>query len=83
MITGWHGIKGNSARVNLVEAGLEGWDTEGTLRTKGDSWFTGTKPNASIQQPVAAGATAGPVTLNFMSALDPALHGKLTVVPLR
>ena len=38
---------------NPAEAGLEGWDTMGTLTKKGDSWFTGQKPRASTRRPSA------------------------------
>ena len=82
-IMGWHGVKGNgSAKTVLVEAGEEGWDTEGGLKAKGDSWFAG-KKGATIGQRVTAGATAAPVKLTFMSAFDPSLHGSITVLPLR
>ncbi len=82
-IMAWHGVKqSGSAKTVVVNAGGEGWDTEGGLKTKGDSWFAG-KMGASIAQGVAAGATAGPVTLSFMSAFDPSLHGSITVLPLR
>ncbi len=80
-IIGWHGIHGTHAKTNPVEAGLEGWGTEGTTTSKGDSWYTGTQPNASISQLMSAGAAFVPITLSFMSAFDPALHGQITVVP--
>ena len=81
-IESWQGIRRNGpAKVNPVEAGEEGWSTLGTSKTKGDSWFTGDKPHASFQQRVHAGATTGPFTLSFMSALDPALRGQITVEP--
>jgi len=81
-IASWHGIRGNGrAKLNPVEAGEPGWSTMGTRKIKGDSWFTGSKPNASFQQPVNAGARAGPETLTFMSAFDPALQGQITVEP--
>lgn len=83
VIAGWHHIKGNSAKDNPVEAGNEGWDTVGSLKEKGDSWFTGGKPGASFQQEVSAGATIAPVTLTFISAFDPELHGTIKVLPLR
>ncbi|MGA8745993.1 MAG: hypothetical protein WB507_09020 [Solirubrobacterales bacterium] len=82
-IIGWHGIHGTKAKTNPVEAGLEGWGTEGTKRSKGDSWYTGTQPNASFSQVMSAGAGFVPITLTFMSAFDPALHGKITVMPQR
>ena len=82
-IKGWQGIGGSgSAKVNPVEAGAEGWSTMGTSSKKGDSWFTGTKPNGSFQQSVDAEASAGPFLLTFMSAFDPALQGQITVIPV-
>jgi hypothetical protein len=81
-IAHWHGVKGNGPPTkNPAEAGAEGWSTMGSLTEKGDSWFTGTKPKASIEQRVDAGATAGPVTIYFMCAIHPWMHGKITVEP--
>jgi hypothetical protein len=82
-IASWHGVKGNGPpTINPAEAGAEGWDTLGSLTTKGDSWFTGSKPGASFVQRVSAGATAGPVTIYFMCAIHPWMHGKITVLPV-
>jgi hypothetical protein len=82
-IASWHGVKGNGPpTINPAEAGAEGWDTLGSLTTKGDSWFTGSKPGASFVQRVNAGATAGPVTIYFMCAIHPWMHGKITVLPV-
>lgn len=81
-IAHWHGVKGNGPPTeNPAEAGAEGWSTMGSLTEKGDSWFTGEKPKASIEQRVDAGATAGPVTIYFMCAIHPWMHGKITVEP--
>lgn len=78
-IAKWHGVKGNGpVKVNPVEAGLEGWDTLGSLTKKGDSWFTGTKPNASIVQKVSAAAGT---TIYFMCAIHPWMHGSIEVLP--
>ena len=60
----------------------EGWDTPGELKTKGDTWFSGSKPGALFEQQVNAGATIAPVTLAFVSAFDPELHGTIKVLPL-
>jgi hypothetical protein len=77
-IAGWHGAKGNGAPgTNPAEAGLPGWDTMGNLTTNGDSWFTGTKPNASFVQQVSA---APGTTLTFMCAVHSFMHGKITVL---
>lgn len=78
-IASWHGVKGNGPpKENPAKAGAEGWDTEGSLTTKGDSWFTGEKPHASIVQQVTA--VAG-TTIHFMCAIHPWMHGSITVLP--
>jgi hypothetical protein len=71
------GVKGNGPPTkNPSEAGLPGWDTEGTKSTVGDTWFTGNKPNSSFVQIVSA--TPG-TTLYYMCAVHPFMHGKVTV----
>ncbi|HEX8754539.1 MAG TPA: hypothetical protein VF731_14095 [Solirubrobacterales bacterium] len=78
-IAHWHGTNGKEPpKYNPVEAGPEGWSTMGTISKKGDSWFTGEKPKASIVQQVTA--TAG-TTLYFMCAVHPWMHGQITVLP--
>jgi len=78
-IAHWHGVKGNGpVKVNPVEVGAEGWDTLGSLTKKGDSWFTGTKPSASITQKVSAAAGT---TIYFMCAIHPWMHGSIQVLP--
>ncbi|HEX3608835.1 MAG TPA: hypothetical protein VHU14_04085 [Solirubrobacterales bacterium] len=77
-IASWHGVKGEGAPTkNPANAGAEGWDTLGSLTKKGDSWFTGTKPNASFEQPVNAAAGT---TIYFMCAIHPWMHGSIEVV---
>lgn len=77
-IAKWHGVKGNGpVKVNPVEAGAEGWDTLGSLTKTGDSWFTGSKPKASIVQKVTAAAGT---TIYFMCAIHPWMHGSIKVV---
>ena len=78
-IAKWHGVKGNGpVKVNPVEVGAEGWDTLGSLTTKGDSWFTGSKPQATITQKVSA---APGTTIHFMCAIHPWMHGRIEVLP--
>ena len=78
-IAHWHGVTGNGpVKVNPVEAGAEGWDTLGSLTKTGDSWFTGTKPKASIVQKVTAAAGT---TIYFMCAIHPWMHGSIEVLP--
>jgi hypothetical protein len=77
-IAAWHGVKGEGAPTkNPANAGAEGWDTLGSLTKKGDSWFTGSKPNASFEQPVTAAAGT---TIYFMCAIHPWMHGSIEVV---
>ena len=77
-IAGWHGVKGNGpVKVNPADAGAEGWDTLGSLTKEGDSWFTGSKPGATITQQV----TAEPGRIYFMCAIHPWMHGTINVLP--
>ncbi len=76
-IAGWHGVKGEGPpKENPAEAGEEGWDTLGNLSKKGDSWFTGEKPNASETQVVSA---PGGTRLYFVCAIHPWMHGSIAV----
>jgi hypothetical protein len=78
-IASWHGVKGNGpVKTNPATAGAEGWDTLGSLTKKGDSWFTGHKPGASIVQQVTAAANT---TIYFMCAIHPFMHGRIEVLP--
>jgi|SRR5689334_800615 len=79
-IAAWHGVKGEGPPTkNPAKAGEEGWDTLGSLTKPGDSWFTGTKPRASITQQVTAEAGT---TIYFMCAIHPWMHGSIKVLPL-
>lgn len=78
-IAGWHG--GVKIKENPAEAGNAGWDTLGTKKKKGDSWFTGNKPGTSITQQISADTSGGPVTLHYMCAIHPFMHGSITVTP--
>lgn len=78
----WHGVKGEGpVTKNPAKAGPEGWSTMGTPTKKGDSWFTGTKPNTSIVQKVTADVSAGPTPLYFLCAIHPWMQGTITVLP--
>jgi len=79
-IAHWHGVKGNGPlKQNPAKAGEAGWDTMGSLTKKGDSWFTGVKPDATFTQAVSA---PGGTTLTFMCAIHPWMHGSIEVRPL-
>jgi len=77
-IAKWHGVKGNGPpTINPAEAGLAGWDTEGSPSKKGDSWFTGSKKGTSFEQVVSAEAGE---TLHFICAIHPWMQGSVKVV---
>jgi hypothetical protein len=78
-IAEWHGVKGEGpVTENPAKAGKAGWDTEGTISKKGDSWFTGEKPGTSFTQRVTA---APGTTIDFICAIHPWMHGSIEVVP--
>jgi hypothetical protein len=81
-IANWHGVKGNGpVKVNPAEAGLSGWDTMGSVKKKGDSWFTGNKAGTSFSQPVTADVTAGVNRLYFICAIHSFMQGSVGVQP--
>jgi len=78
----WHGVKGNGPPTeNPAAAGRPGWSTLGNLKRKGDSWFTGVKPNASFGQTVSINTSKGPRRLFFMCVIHPWMHGSIKVLP--
>lgn len=81
-IAAWHGVKGNGPpKENPAEAGPEGWSTMGSLTKKGDSWFTGEKPKATIAQKVDVDTSNGPTRIYFLCAVHPWMHGSIKVLP--
>jgi hypothetical protein len=81
-IADWHGVKGNGpVKENPAEAGLDGWDSLGSLTTEGDSWFTGEKPGTSITQLVSVDTSAGPKRIYFLCAIHPEMQGSINVLP--
>ncbi len=81
-IADWHGVKGEGpVTKNPAKAGKAGWDTEGGLSTKGDSWYTGVKKGASFTQKVSADTSAGPTEIHFICAIHPWMHGSIEVLP--
>ena len=81
-IAKWHGFnpKTEKISINPVEAGPEGWSTEGNNKgKKGDSWFTGeTKKGTHFSQAVTAKAGT---TLYFVCAVHPWMQGSIEVLP--
>ncbi len=81
-IAEWHGVKGKGPPTkNPADYGKKGWDTVGSLKKKGDSWFTGMKPNATYTAPVTVNTSNGPQTLTFMCAVHSWMHGSIEVLP--
>jgi hypothetical protein len=80
-IARWHGVKGNGpVKKNPAEAGAEGWDTLGSLKVFGDSWFTGNKAGTSFSQPITVDASAGPTKIYFLCAIHSFMQGQTTVL---
>jgi hypothetical protein len=69
----WH----KNGKVNPVEVGHHGWDVEGSLTHKGDSWIAETK-GAHFRQRVRQSA---PTVIHFMCAIHPFMHGRIIVKP--
>lgn len=77
-IAHWYGLKGEEAPKNpLVKAGKAGWDTMGTVKKKGDSYFFA-KKGESFEQVVSAKAGT---TLYFICAVHPWMQGSVKVLP--
>ena len=76
-IAQWHkaGPQGPPG-VTLVRTGRPGWDTEGNLKRKGDSWYTGVRRGNTRDQVVTAPVGS---TLSFMCAIHPHMHGEIRV----
>ena len=76
-IVEWHDVNLQTGEfgINPVEAGEEGWDTEGTLKRTGDSWAS-VKKNETFKQNVTAEAGT---TLNYFCAVHPDMSGKIKV----
>jgi len=73
----WHHVDLQTGEigVNPVEAGGKGWDKEGSLKVKGDSWASD-KDRQTFKQKV----TAEPGTvLHYFCAVHPFMQGKITV----
>ena len=73
----WHEVdlQTGAIGVNPVEAGGPGWDKEGSLKHKGDSWAS-EKEGQTFKQEV----TAKPgKTLHYFCAVHPFMQGEITV----
>ena len=75
-IAAWHGVRGDGpVRVNPVETGRPGFDWEGNLGRKGDSWVA-QRRGAQITRRVSAPAGS---TLHFICAIHTGMHFEIDV----
>ena len=74
----WHDVDLQTGQIgeNPVEVGKQGWDRQGNLKRKGDSWVAERK-GATFSRKV----TAKPgKTLHFFCAVHPFMQGEIEVV---
>jgi plastocyanin len=73
----WHDVDVQTGEIgiNPVEVGHDGWDTEGSLKRKGDSWVA-EKEGQTFKQKVSAPAGT---TLSYFCAVHPFMVGQITV----
>lgn len=76
-IVEWHEVDLQTGEVaeNPVEVGKDGWDTKGSLKRKGDSWYTETE-GESFKREVTAPEGK---TLQYFCAVHPEMQGEITV----
>jgi hypothetical protein len=79
-IAEWHHFNPKTEKVSKpeVEVGPLGWSTMGSVKTEGDSWFSGEKPGGEVDRKVTAKAGT---TLYFMCAVHPWMQGSIKVLP--
>jgi len=74
----WHDvdIQTNEIGENPVEVGKQGWDRQGNLKKKGDSWIAERKGESFSRK-----VTAKPgKTLHYFCAVHPFMQGEIEVV---
>lgn len=73
----WHDVNVQTGEIgeNPVEVGKQGWDHQGSLKQKGDSWVS-EKKGQSFTRPVTA--KPGKV-LHYFCAVHPFMQGEITV----
>lgn len=76
-IVKWHDVNLQTGEigVNPVEAGKDGWDIEGSLKHKGDSWAS-EKEGQTFKQTVSAESGT---TLHYFCAVHAFMQGEITV----
>jgi hypothetical protein len=67
----WH----KDGKVNPVQVGRHGWDVEGNLKHRGDSWVA-FHEGSHFRQRVPESA---PKVITFMCAIHPFMHGSIVV----
>lgn len=74
----WHDVDVQTGQIgeNPVEVGKQGWDRQGNLKRKGDSWVA-TKKGQSFKRKVTAKPGR---TLHFFCAVHPEMQGEIQVV---
>ena len=73
----WHQVDLQTGDIgrNPVEAGKKGWDEQGNLKHRGDSWASEAE-GSSFKQKVTAEAGK---TIHFFCAVHPFMQGKIRV----
>jgi hypothetical protein len=76
-IVRWHKVDLDTGEIgeNPVEVGKKGWDLQGSLKHKGDSWVA-ERENQSFKRKVTAPEGK---TLHFICAVHPFMQGKIRV----
>jgi hypothetical protein len=76
-IVKWHQVDLDSGEVgrNPAEAGKKGWDEQGNLKHRGDSWVS-EREGQGFKQKVTAPEGK---TLHFICAVHPEMQGKIRV----
>jgi hypothetical protein len=74
----WHDVNVQTGEIgeNPVEVGKQGWDRQGSLKRKGDSWVAERKGEAFTRKVTAKAGK----TLHFFCAVHPEMQGEIEVV---
>jgi plastocyanin len=77
-IAEWHEVNLETGEVgeNPVEVGKEGWDRKGSLKRKGDSWYTETEGEKFAREVTAPAGKE----LSFICAVHAEMQGTISVV---
>jgi hypothetical protein len=77
-IAQWHEVDLQTGEVgeNPVEVGKQGWDRKGSLKRKGDSWYTEVKGDSFVREVTAAAGKE----LYYICAVHAEMQGAIAVV---